>query len=136
MTWICPTCNKKFRNKNQEHSCARVPIDDHFSGKPSNIRMIYDRLMQEVHRFGEVTVNSVKTSIQIKAGATFLSVRPKRDRVEIEFQLGREISTFPITRSFRISKNRVLHSATLESYDQVNQELVRWLRESYELVSG
>ena len=136
MTWTCPTCNKKFRNKNQEHSCARVPIDDHFSGKPGNIRMIYDRLMQEVHRFGEVTVNPVKTSIQIKTGATFLSVKPKRDRVEIEFQLGREISTFPITRSFRVSKNRVLHCATLESYDQVNQEIVQWLRESYELVSG
>ncbi len=98
--------------------------------------MIYDRLMQEILRFGDVTVNPVKTSIQIKAGATFLSVRPKRDRVEIEFQLGREIAKLPITKTFSISKNRFLHTAILESYEQVDQELTEWLRESYELVSG
>ena len=136
MTWTCPTCKKEFKTANQAHSCARVPIDDHFKNKPGGIRMIYDRIMQEVMQFGDISVNPVKTSIQIKAGATFLSIRPKRDRVEIEFQLGREISTFPITRSFRISKNRVLHSAVIESFEQVNQELVEWLRESYELVSG
>ncbi len=136
MTWICPDCKKEFRNKNQEHSCARVPIDDHFKNKPGQIRMIFDRLMQEAHQFGDISVNPVKTSIQVKAGATFLSVRTKRDRVEIEFQLGREIAKLPITRSFRISKNRVLHTAVLERFDQVNKELVGWLQESYELISG
>ena len=136
MTWTCPTCRKEFRNKNQEHSCARLPIDDHFKNKPAEIRMIYDRLMQEIMRFGDISVNPVKTSIQIKAGANFLSIRPKRDRVEIEFQLDREIAKLPVTKSLRISKNRVLHSAVLESFEQVNQELIKWLEESYELVSG
>lgn len=136
MTWTCPNCSKEFRNKNQEHSCARVPIDDHFRNKPIEIRMIYDRLMQEIMRFGDVSVNPVKTSIQVKAGATFLSIRPKCDRLEIEFQLGREIAKLPITKVFPISRNRVLHTAILESYEQVDQELTEWLRESYELVSG
>ena len=136
MTWTCPVCNKEFRNKNQEHSCARVPVDDHFRNKPVEIRMIYDRLMQEVLRFGDISVNPVKTSIQVKAGATFLSIRPKRDRVEIEFQLGREITKLPVTKLVNISKNRVLHFAVIESFEQVNQELTQWLKESYELVSG
>ena len=136
MTWTCPTYGREFRNKNQEHSCARVPVDDHFKNKPIEIRMIYDRLMQEVTRFGDISVNPVNTPIQVKAGATFLSVRPKRDRLEIEFQLGREIAKLPVTKSLRISKNRVLHVAVLESYEQVNQELTQWLREAYELVSG
>lgn len=135
MTWTCPICSKEFRNKNQEHSCARVPVDDHFRNKPVEIRLIYDRLMQEVMRFGDISMNPVKTSIQIKAGATFLSVRPKRDRLEIEFQLGRQIARLPVTKSFDISRNRVLHTAILDSFEQVNQELTEWLREAYELVS-
>ena len=73
MPWICPNCKKEFKNPNQEHSCARVPIGDHFRNKPGKIRMIYDRIMQEVNRFGPYTVNPVKSSIQIKTGATFLA---------------------------------------------------------------
>jgi len=134
--WTCPNCGKKFRNQNQEHSCARVPVDAHLKNKPAGIRMIYDRLMQEVHRFGDISVNPVKSSIQVKAGANFLSIRAKKDRVEIDFFLDREVTKSPISRTFRISAHRVLHSAVLESYEQVNKELVNWLRESYELVAG
>ena len=136
MAWTCPNCGKLFRNTSQEHSCARVPVDDHFRGKPAGIRMIYDRLMQEAHRFGDITVNPVKTSIQIKAGATFLSLRPKRERVEIEFFLDREVDKSPITKSFRVSGHRVLHCASLERFEQVDQELIGWLHKSYVLVAG
>ena len=134
MPWTCPVCKKKFKNRNQEHSCARVPVDAHFKNKPPVIRMIYDRIMQEVQRFGPLTVNPVKSSIQIKAGANFLSVRPKRDRVEIDFFLGRQVGQEPITRSFPVSGNRVLHSAVIEEVGQVDETLVDCLRESYELI--
>jgi hypothetical protein len=136
MTWTCPECGKEFRNPNQEHSCARVPVDEHFRNKPAAMRMIYDRLMMEVHRFGDITVNPVKTSIKIKAGATFLSVGVRKDRLEIEFFLDREVSKPPITKSFRVSGQRVLHCAALEKFEMVNQELVSWLKESFDLVSG
>ena len=134
MPWTCPVCKKKFKNPNQEHSCAKVPVDDHFKNKPVAIRMIYDRLIMEVQRFGPYTLNPVKSSIQVKAGATFLSIKPKRDRVDIEFFLPREIDQPPVTKSFRVSANRVLTCATIDSVMQVDEKLVDWLREAYELI--
>jgi hypothetical protein len=134
MPWTCPACKKKFKNPNQEHSCARVPVDAHLKNKPAAIRMIYDRIIMEVQRFGPYTLNPVKSSIQVKAGATFLSVKPKRDRVDIEFFLSREEGREPVTKCFRVSGNRVLTCATIDNVMQVNERLVGWIRESYELI--
>lgn len=136
MTWKCPECGKSFRNPNQEHSCARLTVEEHLRNRSGAVRMIFDRLMMEAHRFGDITVNPVKTSIKVKAGATFLSIMLKKDRVDVEFFLDREVSKPPIVKSFRVSGRRVLHCATLENFAAVNQELVGWLKESYELVAG
>jgi len=134
MPWTCPECGKEFKNPNQEHSCVRVPLDEHLKNKPAVIRMIHDRLIMEVQRFGPYTLNPVKSSIQVKAGATFLSIKPKKDRVDLEFFLSREVDQPPITKSFRVSGNSVMTCASLDNVMHVNETLVGWLKESYELI--
>jgi hypothetical protein len=47
--------------------------------------------MQELNNLAGITVNPVKTSIQIKASATFLSIKVKKTHLELEFQLSEEI---------------------------------------------
>jgi len=135
MTWTCPNCKKEFRNKNQAHSCAKVDLKDHLKNKSPQVIVAFNKLMRELEKFGEITLNPVKTSIQVKAGATFLSIRPKKEHMEIEFQLGEEIDKFPVYKNIRISKNRVLHFAILKSPKEVNTQLVNWLKKSYELVN-
>jgi hypothetical protein len=134
MTWICPECKKEFRNKNQAHSCARVDLEDHLKNKSPQVRATFDRLMRELRKFGEITLNPVKTSIQVKTVSTFLSIRPKKMSIEIEFQLGSELKEPPVYKNFRISKNRVLHFAVLNSPEDVNAKLMNFLKKSYELV--
>jgi len=134
MTWICPDCKKEFRNKNQAHSCARVDLEDHLKGKSSQVKATFEKLMREIRKFGEITLNPVKTSIQVKTGSTFLSIRLKKMNIEIEFQLGSEVNEPPFYKNFRISKNRVLHFAVLKNPEDVNAKLISLLRKSYELV--
>ena len=136
MTWTCPVCKKEFEQRMQPHTCARVPVDIHFRGKPPIIRMIYDRLIQEANRFGRITVNPTESSIEIKSNATFLSICTFSDRVEIKFYLRQFEDREPITSSTRISRERVLHTATLNNIMQVKERLVGWLWESYELVTA
>lgn len=135
MTWTCPNCKKEFRNKNQAHSCARIDLKDHLKNKSPQVIATFDKLMRELDKFGEITLNPVKTSIQVKTGATFLSIKPKKECVEIEFQLGEEVDKFPVYRNIRISKNRVLHFAILKGPQEVNAQLVSWLKKSHELVN-
>jgi hypothetical protein len=133
--WTCPECGKIFRNKNQYHSCYRLSLDDHLKYKPEHIRNTVLELVRRLEEFGPIRLNPVKSSIQVKAGATFLSIRPKKDHVEIEFQLPRLIEDFPVHRAIRISGNRVLHFVFLQDPGDVNDLLIDWLKESYRLVS-
>ncbi len=134
MTWICPNCKKEFRNKNQAHSCARVEVEAHLLNKSLQVRAAFDKLMKELRKFGEITLNPVKTSIQVKAVSTFLSIRPKKTKIEIEFQLGSEVNATPVYKNFRISRNRVLHFAVLNGPEDVNASLMSLLRKSYDLI--
>ena len=135
MTWICPNCKKEFKNKNQAHSCAKVDLKEHLKNKSPQVKATFDKLMRELGKLGKITINPVKTSIQVKATATFLSIIPRKDYMEIEFQLGSERDELPIYKNFRISKNRVLHFAILKDPQEVNTKLMNWLKKSYELVN-
>ena len=134
MTWICPDCKKVFKNKNQAHSCARVDVEDHLRNKSPQVRATFDKLMRELRRFGEITLNPVKTSIQVKTVSTFLSIKPKKMNIEIEFQSGSEVKDSPVYKNFRISGKRVLHFAVLNGPEDVNAKLMRLLKKSYDLV--
>jgi len=134
MTWICSNCKKEFKNKNQAHSCARVDLEDHLLNKSPQVRATFDKLMRELRKFGEFTLNPVKTSIQVKTGSTFLSIRPKKMNIEIEFQLGSEVNESPVHKNFRISGKRVLHFAVLNGPEDVNAKLMSLLKKSYDLV--
>jgi hypothetical protein len=136
MAWTCPDCGKEFRNVNQWHSCVSTSVETHLHGKSVSVRAIVEKLIGNFERLADVTINPVKTSIQVKAGATFLSLRAKKDHVEIEFQLGREVDDFPVFKSVRVSKNRVVHVAILEDMSDVDDKLLGWLRESCDLVRG
>ena len=135
MSWTCPDCGKRFRNRNQWHSCYTLDLEDHLSKRPDVIRNVIYNLISEIEQFGPVKLNPVKSSIQVKAGATFLSIKPKKDFVELEFQLGEEIDQFPIHKTIRISCNRVLHFIYIQSEDDINDQLMAWLKDSYLLVS-
>jgi hypothetical protein len=133
MTWICPECGKEYKNTNQWHSCARVDLADHLRNKSTAVRATLDKLLREARKFGEITVDPVKTAIQLRTSSTFLSIKPKRDHLDLDFQLASEVTTFPIFNTIRISKNRVLHQAVLEGPEDVDGRLVSWLREAYDL---
>ena len=134
MTWTCPDCGKSFRNKNQWHSCYTLNLEDHLQNKPLRIRELIINLITELKTFGPIEINPVKSVIQVKAGATFLSIKPKKEYAELEFQLGEKVDEFPIHRTIRISCNRVLHFMCIQSKEDINNQLLKWLKASYMLV--
>lgn len=134
--WTCPNCDKKFRNVNQWHSCYKSDIDTHFRNKDERVRIIYDKLIDEISKFGKFDLNPVKSAIQFKSGATFLSVKAKKNHIEMEFQLEREYVELPVFRTINISSKRVLHYAAIEDVSDITKELLSLLNESYQLVSN
>lgn len=135
MPWTCPQCERVFKNRAQWHSCATADLTEHLKNKSPLVKATLDILLQRVQAFGGVTLNPVRTSIQVKSTATFLSIQLKKDRVVVEFFLASAVEEPPIYRLVRLSKGRVLHFAVLEDPSEVDARLLRWVKESYDLVA-
>jgi hypothetical protein len=133
MPWMCPKCRKKFKHANQSHSCARVDLAEHFKNKSPLVKATFDRLMTELSKLSNITVNPVKSSIQVKGKTTFLSIKPTRDYLGIEFLLDAEVDEFPVYKTFRYSKTRIAHFTALEEPRSVTKKLMKLLTRSHML---
>jgi len=112
------------------------PIEEHLRNKDARVREAFERLQRAVGRFGGVSLDPIKTAVQFRAGATFLSVRAKRDHLVLEFQLEREFKDYPVYETVRISGNRFLHRAVIEDARELDARLLGLLREACILVRG
>ena len=134
-TWSCPNCNRPFKHKNQAHSCLKVDANTHLENKNPNVKRIYDKLLKEVRRFGDVKVSPTKSSIMFVSKSTFVAVKPKQHWLDIEFLLDKEMIEYPIHKTGRANKSRVAHFVRLESPKDVTKKIIGWLKASYEITS-
>jgi len=135
MPWICPNCNRSFKNPNQSHSCIVTGIDNHFIRKDVIVRDIFDKLEKQILKLGNVKINPTKHSIIVSSKSTFLAIKPRKTVLDIEFLLDREIDGNPMYKIFRISKNRVAHFVHLETVEQVDKYLISLLKQSYKTIN-
>ncbi len=133
MTWICETCGRKFKNTNQWHSCEQSTIEQHINGKPEFLVEIFHKLLDVVSEFGDIELLPLKTTIQVKRKSTFLSIYLKKNKVHLEFQTKDEKKLSCITKSIRISKNRVFHHLDIRDISEINGDLIIIFREAYNL---
>ncbi len=133
MAWICETCGRKFKNTNQWHSCEQSTIEQHINGKPEFLVEIFHKLLDVVSEFGDIELLPLKTTIQVKRKSTFLSIYLKKNKVHLEFQTKDEKKLSCITKSIRISKNRVFHHLDIRDISEINGDLIIIFREAYNL---
>lgn len=133
MPWTCPKCFRQFKHAAQYHSCVKLNSAAHFIGKNPNIIRIYEKILKETKKIGRVNVSTVKSGIMLKNISTFLAMKPGKSWLDIEFFLPEEVNEFPVHRTFRYSKNKVVHSVRLGSPGEVDRQLVRWMKTSYNL---
>jgi len=135
MAWTCPQCHRQFRNKNQAHSCALTDPDTHFLACSPQVEASCRLLLDKVKEFGRINITSVKNAILISSKSTFLAIKTKKDHAGIEFLLDHEISEFPINKTFRVSRSRVAHFIRIGEPGDVDEQLMRWIRQAYDTVN-
>jgi len=132
MSWICPKCNRSFKLEDQWHSCVKVSIEDHFKNRPS-VRPIFDLIYQRFIDKDKIRIEAVKNSILFKAPSVFLTVKVKKDHLELEPILKEPFEEFPVYKTFRYSKNKVIHHIAVYDEEDLDEIVWRLLDESYEL---
>ncbi|MBI3680460.1 MAG: hypothetical protein HY235_08690 [Acidobacteria bacterium] len=129
--WPCPTCKRKFAKQNQWHSCQPVSIDAHFKGKPAEVRTLFEQLSAKLRSFGSFRMDAVKSSINLVSKHHFGGVRVLKDGLHVGFILSHPLNHPRILRTQRITPTIYGHRVKLTRAEDLDAELLSWLREAH-----
>ena len=135
--WTCPKCKRRFKRKNQQHSCIVISSASLFEKREPALKKLYDKIVKEVKKLGEYREETVKPDvIFFKTKSTFLGIKVKKAHLEIEFFLEKLENVPPVSKYLQTSKNRVVHLVPIDQAGEIDQQLINWIKRSYALVNA
>jgi hypothetical protein len=105
----------------------------HLEDKEPVVAEIYEKLIAALHHFGPLKIEPKKTSIHLGNRFGFAGVYTQKKAVNLEVHLNHQLTSPRISKVEQASANRFHHTIKLTAPDDVDGELLGWLREAYEL---
>lgn len=129
--WYCPKCGKPFANRNQWHSCVRLPVEYHFRGKSAKLRRTFEALARAVRRHGPVRVTVSRTRIEFVVRMRFAGVVVQKGALVVGLILTRPVRDPRFFRVVSYGPRAYGHQFRLRDPKQVDARLRRYLAEAY-----
>jgi hypothetical protein len=99
------------------------------------LQRVYARLLKGVQAFGPVTEERGERSVLLRSRGGFLGVHPKRDGLDLQIVTDHVIRASRVTKVDRVSASRFHVHVRLVAEKEVDEELLGWLREAYDLMA-
>jgi uncharacterized protein DUF5655 len=132
LLWRCPRCGRRFANRNQSHACAPAfRLSDHYAGRDPAVVATFRALLAAARRSGPVTVLPENTRIAFQVRMSFAAFSLKRHWVDGHVVLARRWESPRFKKIWAVSPRNQVHEFRLRSVDEVDEEVVDWLREAY-----
>lgn len=106
---------------------------DHLDGKEPIVGKIYERLISQLLKFGQLKIEPKKTSIHLGNRFGFAGVYTRQNYINLEVHLNNKLTSKRVIKVEQASANRFHHTIKLTNEKDVDKELLNWLREAYEL---
>ncbi len=135
MAWTCPTCGRSFARNKQWHSCEKHDINTIFADKPAEIRDLYEIFVQKVQEIGPMEIHVAKWNISCRAASTFVGIFPEKRDLAISFVRDEPLDDFPVYATHHYSKNRWSNHVKIEEAEEIDEQLLRWIKDAYQLCS-
>lgn len=133
--WSCPLCGAKLATENLSHACGDYSVEGFLAGKSERARALFARLPALVARCGPYEHAPAKTRVAFMVRMRFASVNAVSDRgLRAHVCLPRELASPRFSRIERIG-NVWVHHFRVERSDELDDEVLGWLRESYAMGS-
>jgi uncharacterized protein DUF5655 len=129
--WRCGTCGRRFANRNQRHSCGLEDLDQHFEGRSTTVRAIFDTFLTELRSLGPVTVLAEKTRIAFQTRMSFGQLTIRNKWVTGHLVLARRVTSALFTRVETISARNHVHHFRLRAANDLSAELRGYMAEAY-----
>ncbi len=108
-------------------------VDTLFAGKEPQLKATYDRLLIELRKIGPVREAAKQTSIHLEKNSGFAGVHPRKSAFNLEFRTDYPIDHPRIAHRQQLSAKRFEHTIKLEQETDVDEQLLKWLKDAYEL---
>jgi hypothetical protein len=114
---------------------AEFTLSQHFDGRDSVVRSIYDHIIKEVKKFGKVAEEPKKTSIHLANRSAFAGVVTRKNALILNIKSDSPIKHERIRKSEQLSASRFHQEVKLVSPQEVDSTLIAWLKDAYALSS-
>lgn len=104
-----------------------------FVGKDEVVQAIYTRLLEALRSLGPFEEEPKKTSIHLVRKVGFAGVHPRKSSLYLNLRADYPIESTRITKAEQVSKYRYHNELKLVSPDEIDEELLAWMKEAYEL---
>ena len=110
------------------------PVDELYPDRRAALRPIHERLMAAIQAFGQVEVAPKKGYLSLRRRKQFAMIQPAAQWVNVGLV---HPGLPPGTRAESAARFNALftHRVRIRSTAEVDEQLVRWLREAYDLAS-
>ncbi len=105
---------------------------DAFSVAGPALRELYKQLVAAIKPLGPLR-EETKTSVHLVRKSAFAGVHPRKERLNRTIKAAQPIRSPRIYRSEQVSKSRWHHEVKISSSQELDRELLSWLREAYDL---
>ncbi len=129
--WKCPKCGRLFANRNQSHFCSHYTLRQRLAGRTPQAIALFREFANLVKRCGPVRVLPEKTRIAFQVRMSFAAVSLRRDRLVGHVVLARRLENPRFTKIEYISPRNHVHSFCFHSREEMDREVLAWLREAY-----
>jgi hypothetical protein len=129
--WRCKKCGRYFANRNQSHACGRHDLEHHFSGKPPEIRALFEQMVAAIRAFGPVRILPEETRIAFQVRISFAQVTPRVNWLDGHVVLARRFEHPRFRKVQTISPRNHVHTFRLTTPGDVDAEFCAWLAEAY-----
>ena len=108
-------------------------LEEHFDGKAAVVRELYERIMELLGSFGQVTAEPKKTCIHLVRRTAIGGITVRKDFVILEFKTDYSIDSPLLAKTEQISRSRFHHTIKVTSPEVLTDQVKCWLRDAYEL---
>ncbi|MGB0717095.1 MAG: DUF4287 domain-containing protein [Phycisphaerae bacterium] len=106
-------------------------IGNQYAGKKEHLKPIYDAIIKQVQKFGEVEIAPKKAYVSLRAAKQFAIIQPSTaKRIDVGINLKGIDPTDRLEASGSFN-SMVSHRVRIENADQVDKELQGWLKDAF-----
>jgi hypothetical protein len=131
MSWVCPRCDRTFRQVNQRHACGVGSAATLLKDRPTALTDLYRKLETTVKGFGDVEVVTRDRYALFRTTRIFADLTVMRDALRVVVHIGRKVNA-PYFIKVAKGDKRVSHVALVRTAEEL-RTIMPFLREAFDL---